>query len=474
MPTVVLDAYSKAYPTITNRIRASVFLESDPVALISTIIDTTSGHPARLWHFPGLPRANYGFSLDEIDGSDIVVQNLALFSVVPGNIDGALVRNDEQIQVGTTTGFDAGLTSVTFDGTGGKPNYIGWEIVPSELQGRGILVRGVDYSWDSTTGIITLLQPADELQAGVWWNIHFNPIQNPAGGSVATVLDFSTRVITTSANIAINDFGNNIICEPDGNYMELTLPDIETVPQGRPVRIETKPSVGTSVQCVKFLTTGADTINYLRGNLYMMNNESIEIYRLKREDDSNEWRIRCAVGNFGAVGQTVSDDQIVSDLICKILLDGSSKNKYQFARLYNEYVLNLPSAQLCDYDDWATGNNKYLYSRANSTDPGNADEFHVPDRRGLFERNNNTGKSGDYESDKIKTLDLSLQIRNGSGGSATGTMLNTGFSGQDNPAEWLDNFDGLGNPKYIKFLNTGQFGSETQPKNYLINKYALI
>ena len=115
MPTVVLDAYSKAYPSITNRIRASVFLETDPFALVASIIDTTVGHPARVWHFPGLPRANYGFSLDEIDSGGAVVANLALFSVVPSQIDGTLVRDDEQIKVGTTPGFDSGLNSVFFD-----------------------------------------------------------------------------------------------------------------------------------------------------------------------------------------------------------------------------------------------------------------------------------------------------------------------------------------------------------------------
>src|ERR1044071_3050415 len=120
MSTVVLDAYSKAYPLITNRIRASVFLETDPEALIDSIIEVGT-HSARIWHFPGLPRANYGFSLDEIDGGGGVVNNLALFAVVPSTIDGLLTRDDEQIKVNTTTGFDAELTSVVFDGTDGKP-----------------------------------------------------------------------------------------------------------------------------------------------------------------------------------------------------------------------------------------------------------------------------------------------------------------------------------------------------------------
>ena len=208
MPTVVLDAYSKAYPLILNRIRASVFLETDPIALVATIIDITVGHPARIWHFPGLPRANYGFSLDEIDIGGNPINNLALFSVVPSQIDGVLVRDDEQIKVDTTPGFNSGLNTVTFDGTAGKPNYIGWEIVPSELTGRGILAIGLDYSWDSVTGIFTLLQGGDVLAEGTIYNIHFNPILNPAGGSVPTINDFTTRLVIATGNIDVSDFGH--------------------------------------------------------------------------------------------------------------------------------------------------------------------------------------------------------------------------------------------------------------------------
>ena len=55
--------------------------------MVASIIDTTAGHPTRVYSFSGLPRNNYGFSLDEIDGSGNVVNNLALFDVVPGQVD---------------------------------------------------------------------------------------------------------------------------------------------------------------------------------------------------------------------------------------------------------------------------------------------------------------------------------------------------------------------------------------------------
>lgn len=464
MPTVVLDAYSKAYPSISNRIKATVYLETDPFAEVASIIDTTAGHPARIWHFPGLPRANYGFSLDEIDGGGSPINNLALFSVVPGNIDGYLVRNDEQIQVGVTTGFDAGLQTVTFDGTGGKPNYIGWEIVPSELTGRGILVEGLDYSWDSVTGIMVWLQPGDILQNLQWYNIHFNPIVSPAGGSEPTVVDFTTRVISTNENILSTDFGNSIIAEPAGNYIELTLPDITTVAQGRILRVETSSILGSSVSCVKIIPFSGDTINWLRGNIFLMPNEDIEIYRLKRPDDSNEWRVRSVNGNFKTVGMSIGDDMTQSLGYNRQLLDGSIRNRYQYARIYEEIVLNLPSTQRVDYDDWATGNNKYLFSLANSANPANADKFYFPDRRDLFERNNNSGKAGDYQSDLMKQFWATVAGGNPSILSVTGQNTEIGVD------------PGAGSPdiKTQRLIDTTLFGSEVRPKSYLINKYIFI
>jgi hypothetical protein len=463
MPTVVLDAYSKAYPSITNRIRASVTVSND-TAIVASIIDTTVGHPARIWHFPGLPRNNYAFSLDEINAGGVPINNLAFFDVVPGPIDGTLVRDDEQIQVGSTTGFDAGATSATFDGSGGRPNYIGWEIVPSELTGRGILVEGLDYSWDPLTGVFNLLQPGDIFTNNTWFNIHFNPLEQTIGASVPQVIDFSARVVTVSETLTIGDFGNTIIAEPDGTYIELTLPPITTVTIGRALTIEVKKALGANMQCVKVIADGADVMNFLRGNLYLMNNESVQIYRFRRVDLTDEWRLRLADGNFRTVGGTVNDDLTQVDVYCKLFIDGSVIDKFQFARLYNEVVLNLPTSQLVDFDDWSTGNNRFLFSRANSADPDNADKFHLPDRRNLFERNNNVGKAGDYFDDKLKPFwaapagtPVILKV------DGTNTEIGTDNIGATSP-----------NIRVPLALDMTVFGTEVMPKHYLINKYILV
>lgn len=458
MPTAVLDAYSKAYPSITNRIKASVLSATSPFAVVASIIDSTAGHPARVWHFPGLPRNNYGFSLDEINGGGAVVNNLALFSVVPGTIDGLLSRDDEQIQVGVTIGLVAGTTGFTFDGTGGKSDYIGWEIVPTEQAGgRGLMVRGVDYSWDKTTGIFALLLPGDVLNNGQYYNIHFDPIQNPVGNSYPTITDFVINLITANTVLDETYFGKKLIVEPAGVYCEVTLPDIDTVVDGRKMMVEVG---GSGIKCVKFIPNGAQPIAFLRGILYAMNNESFGIYKFSRPGFDPEWRICEAEGNFKTIGQSVSDDNESSDVWNRHLFDGASLSKFQYARLYNEFVLQLPVAQVVNYDDHATGNNKYLWSLANSSDPGNVDKFLIPNRLGLFERNNQAGKPGDYVDDSIKSTGLSLTL----------PLVQHTASGA--PRGVTDGPLGGGGTATVPI--TIGTGTETQPKNYLINKYFLV
>lgn len=91
------------------------------------------------------------------------------------NIIGGTTRYDEQIRVGTTIGLVAGASGFVFDGTGGKPDYRGYQIVPTEISGRGILINGVDYSWNYATGEFQLLLPGDLLQPNAYYNIHFEP-----------------------------------------------------------------------------------------------------------------------------------------------------------------------------------------------------------------------------------------------------------------------------------------------------------
>lgn len=578
---------------------ASIYTQDNPNAIIASIIDTTPGHPERVYDFLGLPRQNYGFRLDEIDGAGLVLANYAKFAVVPGEREGTLCRADEQYQVGTTAGFVAGATSFVFDGAsspgtsgstlsvpytgkptassaaftlagvpkpgdyirvdfslnpapgpmndysvettviggwglteiiadlktkidalvdntlaysldgnnglrvrgfdnalltvfttiiGGlpgetKPDFVGWDIVPSELTGRGILVEGLDYSWDKETATFQLLQPGDILTDGTYWNFKFNCEDSGYTDSYPTIRDFGINRITETTTLDHTYFGKKLICEPVGVYMEVNLPLIDTIPEGREMMVEVG---GEGLLCVKFIPAGGAIINYLRGAIYAMAGESFSIYKYIR-DGVHEWRISAADGNFRSCGQTVGDDQLQPDLFNKQALDGTIANVLQYARVYNEIVLNLPINQLVDFDAWSTGKNKYFFSRANSADIGNAGKFRFPDRRGLFERNNQFGKAGDWLPDQLGNHMHELPFRDGTPGGVAGWGVSSG-----RPAiNWGLIAAGGGTIRGITSQPARQTstttisfykedgislvgGTETNPVHYLINRYILL
>jgi hypothetical protein len=433
MPTLVLNAYSKEYPLITNPIRAAIYLQSDPYALIATQTKP-SPHPTRTWSFPGLPRNNYGFSLDEVlDG--VVIRNLALFDVVPGEVDGELIRKDEQIKVGTTIGFDADTNSAIFDGTGGSPDYRGWSIVPSELTGRGILAEGLDYSWDSITGELNLLQLDDQFYLDNVWNIHFNSSSQPAGNSYPTVTDFSIKLVTASYTVLAEDFGGKLICEPTANYMEVAFPAIATVPQGRKLMIE---------------VSGTTRFMSLDG-MVAMPNESFSVYRYL-----TKWRIDSQYGNFSLCGNVFGSDAIPADVVNALFLDGASVSRFTYARLY-DYVLQLPVGQVVAYDSWATGNNKYLYSLANISNV-----FHIPDRRGIFEKNS-SGIAGTYENESVGQFTTNFPFPTGDS-----------FTGHQYPPTALGKGLAANSPVTLNLPVTLNAGMQNIPRNYSINRYVYV
>lgn len=92
--------------------------------------------------------------------------------------------------------------------------------------------------------------------------------------------------------------------------------------------------------------------------------------------------------------------------------------------------------------------------------------FKVPNLQGMVIKFGAT--PGEYQADQVGPLDL--DIRDGQGGSSTGTIVNTGFSGQDNPSNWTYN-GAAGAEKYIR-----PHGSitETTVKNFKQIPYIIL
>lgn len=456
MATTVINAYTIAFPTITNRIEADIATQANPGAIIASQIFSPP-HPTRIISFPGLARTNYTFTLNEIDGAGAILRQLAFFDIVPGDLLNGIFRPEEQIRVGQTTGLIAGTRTFTFDGTGGKPDWRNWDISPEVYSGVGTLIRGTDYSWDIIAGTFNLLPAGLTFDSGQYYTVEFQPQSTGGVNPAPTVFDFSLRVITADTTLLAADFGTKILVEPSGNSLILTLPTLASCPAGRSLMLETQ-SI-QAFKCVQIKTVGTDVIKWQFGGLWMMMNESLYIYNFAISGRS-EWRVFNLQGNFDSVGRLTSSD--LANVYNKVPLDGANLDKNQYGRLYNEVVLRLPVNQVVNYDNWS--GNQTFYSLANSANPANLNKFHVPNRLGYVEKINVSPRIvGSYEPDAVgaHTHDYKERHANSYTGDPTSAVAG---SGAVNPQDFN---------KVTLDTGTGM-STETKVRNYSINKYILV
>lgn len=467
--SVTLQIYTSAFASVTNRIRIEVCANSAPTAVLDFLIDATAGHPARSWEFDGLPSVNLVFRVLEIDGGGATIREIGEdMYVVPGTSGSVIAFASEQITAGSTTGFTAGVNLVTFDGTGGAEDWRGREI-DTIIRNNIVMKRGTDFSWDATAGTLTLLKTGDLFGNLEWFNVSF---QTTSSGAVPTSLPESITVKQITANYSLDasaDAGTTILINPATNYLEVQLPDITTVTAGVPYDFEFK--AGVTIKCAKFLVMGTDKIDWLQGNrsdVKMLPGESFRLYKFTDTSGMSPvdfWRIKNAVGNFMHVGEQVTDDNLSSQVYNKILFDGSSLDVQQFARLFEDHVSVL-GAQLVNYDDWATGNNKYKFSLSNSANPANAGKFLIPDRRNTFERNSDgTRVPGDFQAGTVQAHTHLEQAGNADGNGVLDPLQILGYTLVDGAIRPTTTSTAAN-------VTTGE--GITRPPNICVRKYLLV
>lgn len=461
MATVALNIYTAAYPTISNDIEIRVYEQANPLAIVASDRKPGPTHPQYTWSFPGLPRTNYLFRIFEVTGSPAtILQQLGGdVDVVPGLASNVSFKATEQIEADVTTGLTNGTNTFTFNGTAGTEDWRGWDISTIDRIGTGPMKRGVDYSWDQSTGVFVLMQGGDIFAGNEWFNIEFEPQATPVTSSTPIISPiFSTAKIIT-ANYSINagtDFGALLIIDPPGDYIELTLPDIATVVEFRAVTIEMRRS--SAAKCCKIITQSGQLIDWMgpsgpRSDLYMCPNERIKLYNyIDRTNPLSPvamWRTLDPFGNYLTVGHQFGDDNLSAQMFNVLQFVGLQCDVLQYARLYYDHVVNL-SGQLVNYDDWATGNSRYCFSLANSANPVNAGKFMTPDRTDIVEKTSNgTRLPGQIQAAQVGQLTVQLKKGNG----YTGGGLNPGFFGpgqSNNPQPTENIVVNAGNENLIK------------------------
>ncbi len=138
-------------------------------------------------------------------------------------------------------------------------------------------------------------------------------------------------------------------------------------------------------------------------------------------------------------------------------MDGSSLSVNNYARLYEDFVQQLPPSQVVNFGDWGTGTNKYKFSYASGG------LFKVPDRRNLFDRNSDGSVlPGVYSADKIGPVSGSASLTHGP--SYTG-LPNSSIFGNGGLASSESKVSSI-------FIDTGNL--ETVPKHYVTRKFILV
>lgn len=450
MANVVLNVYTAAFPLITtNSLKYVVYLQSDPLVEV-TSQTFAAPHAARTVSFPGLERANYIWKLIEMNGGT-PVRTIGSFNVVPENDTDVTYYEPKEIIADITTGLTSGTNTFTFDGTGGTEDWRGREIYVERV-GQGTMQKNAQYSWDSVTGVFTLLETGDVFGVNERFNVEFGIVVSTNSGGVIEPIFFKGIIaVTGTTSLVSGDAGKKILINGASPYFVVTLPSLATTAALKPFFFET--GIGSHIN-VRIQCDGSDEIDWGKGartNIKMGVCESIAIYKY-----DGKWRVHDAKGNFLTVGRIITTDADSVDEFNCVLMDGSSLSVDSYARLYEDFVLNLPPSQVCNFGDHGTGDNKYKFSFSSGG------LFKIPDRRNLFERNSDgAALPGAYSEDKVGPISGSATVTKG-----------YGYTGGPNNAIFGNGYNNSASIAHTISIATGN--TETVPKHYVTRKYILI
>ena len=463
--------------SITNDIRAAVFVANGSAAVIQSITESGT-HNNREWVFYGLPdNTNYIFKIQQRVGG--VWIDIPGFNFTFTSGDSSInYRPPVIIQSDVTTGFVSNTNSVTFDGSavGGvnKDDWRGWDIEIERI-GIGTMKPGVDYSFNKNTGVFTLLVTGDVFASLEYFNVTFI-LQTQVGGGTndAGTLFSANKVITSDYTVTTSDFGKKLIVEASGTFLTLTLPDISTIPENKLLFIET--GIGNHINIALNTYSNSQYFKYLmpnKTNIYLGKCETISIYKQIQADTTQVWRLNDNDSNIKTVGNHFHSYTDASDILNALLLDGGGEegiSATDYARLY-EYVLSLDPSLVCSYADWSTGNNKFKYSYKDAT----SGLFRIPDTRDMFIRNSGTARAAATFQDHALMSHRHINPAASNNGSLpfgksllniiNATIFGTGTSSTNKNPLTSDPCDNSGT------VLTSNIDTETRPKNVTFNHF---
>lgn len=442
-----------AFATIANRLKYAVYEATSPNAEIQPQI-FVAPHPERTVNFLNLNHVNHIFRLMEIDGAGAVIRYLIPdMNFTPDN-NQWIYYQPVEIQVDVTTGVVGGATSFIFDGTAGTFDWRNRDIFVERV-GQGTMQLAVQYTWDKVLGRFDLIQAGDTLQSLELFNVEFAIIVQQGGATPQPPLFADVMVIDNDAVLTQDDIGKKIIVKGAVPFLTVTMPDATTCREKVVTWVEF--GIGAHINA-QFLTVGGQVFDYGKGNRDNMTGGVCESFAFYKEPLTGLWRVHDADGNFLKVGRMFYSDAEEADEMNALELNGQTLDSAIYWRLYNDFVDSLPPAQVCNFIDWGTGNNKYKFSLKDGS--GN---FKIPDRRDIVVKQSGAGRvPGIYEADRVGPIT----------GATFPLTHGNSYTGGPNSAIFGN---GANSPQVFNYtvaINTGN--AETTVKTVSQKQYVLI
>lgn len=398
------------------------------------------------------------FVTDGVSTDGTIIAN---FSIDP-RFPGVELKAPWFIYADTEPGFDSG-TDVFTDPDGVLE---GWDYTV-DIRGMGLL--DPDTELDQTPPGYQVTIAGYEIQPNELHIISFAPKQivfnapTNTGGNIFSEVE----IITEDRALVEADKGKQFIIASDTSTIVITLPEIGSVAANR-LFLFTSEGGNHKNAVIEVEGGSSEKIDWNGPQTEVILGQCEHIWLYKWVDPLDEnnfsWKVCNASDRILQVGEVFYYDRHL-DLLNAVFADGSLLDRDVYPRLWN-YIQSLDASMLVSDATW---NSAFTETGKYSTGDGST-TFRMRLIQSGFLRGVDgvVRKAGSFEEGSVDIDDIDIEIREGTGGGTTGSILNSGFSGQDSPTDWLSNDTGAG-PKYIRLSSAG---TETRPNN--IGAYLLI
>lgn len=291
----------------------------------------------------------------------------ANFSIDPQS-GGVVFRQPLYIKAGVSTGFPIGGNTYT------DTSLID-ESFELEIQGAGTRVPADQYTFDNSTGVITIIDPVGyQTQPNEYWIIKFDPktLATPPG-TAGNIVFGSIQTLVSDITLTNADEAKGFLIQSSTSAIAITLPAVGTLTANKPWYFIS--GFGQHINAV-LKANAADALLFSTGvaaptptKIVLGRWESVVLIPF----NNTNWIVLPQGFSQKEVGEIFysHDSTHANTLLC----NGQIVSRTQYVRLW-DYVSNLDTSMRVTDANWnnASLNNKGRFSTGNGTST-----FRVPD-----------------------------------------------------------------------------------------------